>query len=55
MSEYIKYHGDAIIKDKHGKVLRAITRGQQDLLECIDKNDIVFVNGPAGLSIGLSF
>lgn len=48
MSEYIKYHGDAIIKDKHGKVLRAITRGQQDLLECIDKNDIVFVNGPAG-------
>lgn len=43
-----KFHGDIIINDKNGKALRAITRGQQDLLEALDTNDIVFVNGPAG-------
>lgn len=48
MTEYVKFHGDEIIKDRNGKVLRAITRGQQALLEAIDENDIIFVNGPAG-------
>lgn len=43
-----KFHGDIIINDKNGKALRAITRGQQDLIEALDNNDIVFVNGPAG-------
>lgn len=48
MGELVKYHGDVIINDKNGKALRAITRGQQELLEVIDNNDIIFVNGPAG-------
>lgn len=43
-----KFHGTPIIEDRHGKTLRPITRGQQDLLEAIERNDIVFVNGPAG-------
>lgn len=43
-----KFHGDVIINDKYGNELRAITRGQQDLLEALDNNDIIFVNGPAG-------
>lgn len=43
-----KFNGDVIIKDKHGKQLRAITRGQQELLVALDQNDIIFVNGPAG-------
>lgn len=48
MGEHIKFHGDIIINDKHGKPLRAITEGQQRLLESIQTNDIIFVNGPAG-------
>ena len=48
MGELVKYHGDDIIKDRNGQTLRAITRGQQLLLEAIEKNDIIFVNGPAG-------
>ena len=43
-----KFHGTPIIEDKHGKILRPITRGQQYLLEAIEQNDIIFVNGPAG-------
>jgi phosphate starvation-inducible PhoH-like protein len=48
MADQVKFHGDVIINDKNGKALRAITRGQQELLEVIEKNDIIFVNGPAG-------
>jgi phosphate starvation-inducible protein PhoH and related proteins len=48
MANTPKYHGTPIIEDKHGKILRPITRGQQDLLEAMESNDIVFVNGPAG-------
>lgn len=48
MGDQVKFHGDVIINDKNGKALRAITRGQQLLLETIEKNDIIFVNGPAG-------
>lgn len=48
MGVQAKFHGDVIINDKNGKALRAITRGQQALLEALDSNDIVFVNGPAG-------
>lgn len=48
MGVQAKFNGDVIIKDKHGKQLRAITRGQQELLVALDQNDIIFVNGPAG-------
>lgn len=48
MSENVKYHGDVIIHDRNGRALRAITRGQQGILEALDDNDIVFINGPAG-------
>ena len=39
-----KFHGTPIIEDRHGKTLRPITRGQQDLLEAIEKNDIEWKN-----------
>jgi phosphate starvation-inducible PhoH-like protein len=48
MANTPKFHGTPIIEDKNGKTLRPITRGQQQLLEAIETNDIVFVNGPAG-------
>src|SRR5574343_541954 len=48
MANNPKFHGTPIIEDKHGKILRPITRGQQELLEAMESNDIVFVNGPAG-------
>ena len=43
-----KFHGTPIIEDRHGKILRPITRNQQALYDAIQENDIVFVNGPAG-------
>jgi phosphate starvation-inducible protein PhoH and related proteins len=43
-----KFHGTPIIEDKHGKILRPITKNQQILYESIQQNDIIFVNGPAG-------
>ena len=48
MANTPRFHGTPIIEDKHGKTLRPITRGQQELLEAMESNDIVFVNGPAG-------
>lgn len=48
MANTPKFHGTPIIEDKHGKILRPITRGQQELLEAMESNDIIFVNGPAG-------
>jgi phosphate starvation-inducible PhoH-like protein len=48
MGDIVRFHGDVIINDKNGKAIRAITRNQQKLLELLDTNDIVFVNGPAG-------
>lgn len=48
MANIPKYHGTPIIEDKHGRILRPITRGQQELLEAMEANNIVFVNGPAG-------
>ena len=44
MANNPKFHGTPIIEDKHGKILRPITRGQQELLEAMESNDIVFVN-----------
>ena len=48
MSDIVKYHGREICKDKNGKILRAITRNQDYLLDVMDKNDIIFVSGHAG-------
>ena len=48
MGDFSKYNGHAIIEDKNGKTLRAMTRGQDRLIETIEDNDIIFVNGPAG-------
>jgi len=43
-----KFRGDKIIDDKNKRPLYAMTSGQQELLNSLDKNDIIFVNGPAG-------
>lgn len=43
-----KPFGQTIIKDKNGKPVKALTQGQYDLVEAIEKYDILFVNGPAG-------
>lgn len=48
MADNLRYHGKEIVTDKNGKVLRAMTRGQDKLIDTIENNDIIFVNGPAG-------
>ena len=40
--------GQPIVKDTHGKGVYALTQGQYELVQAIDKYDILFVNGPAG-------
>lgn len=42
------YHGKFIIKDRRGKSIFARTPGQDRLLDAIENNDIIFVNGPSG-------
>lgn len=42
------YHGKFIIRDRKGKSIFARTPGQDRLLDAIENNDIVFVNGPSG-------
>lgn len=48
MGDIVKYHGREICKDKNGKIVRAITRNQDKLLDAIEHNDVIFVSGPAG-------
>ena len=48
MGDIVKYYGREICKDKNGKIVRAITRNQDYLLDVMDKNDIIFVSGHAG-------
>lgn len=43
-----KTFGPTIIKDKYGNPVKAMTHGQHELMQAIEKYDIVFVNGPAG-------
>jgi phosphate starvation-inducible PhoH-like protein len=40
--------GQPIINDKDGKPIRAQTQGQYELIQAIDKYDILFVNGSSG-------
>lgn len=40
--------GPAIIEDNSGKSIFPKTQGQFDLVEAIDKYDILFINGPSG-------
>jgi phosphate starvation-inducible protein PhoH and related proteins len=40
--------GPAIIEDNQGKSIFPKTQGQFDLVEAIDKYDILFINGPSG-------
>ena len=42
------FHGTEIIRTKKGTPIYARTQGQQDLVDAILANDIVFVNGPSG-------
>ncbi|MBO7648364.1 MAG: PhoH family protein [Bacteroidales bacterium] len=40
--------GDVLVHGREGKAVRAITPNQKRLVESADKNDMVFVIGPAG-------
>ena len=42
------FRGTEIIRTRKGNPIYARTQGQQDLVDAISKNDIVFVNGPSG-------
>lgn len=46
-SEKIKPH-DILVHGVSGKIVRALTAGQQKLVETVYKNDMVFAVGPAG-------
>jgi phosphate starvation-inducible PhoH-like protein len=43
-----KYYGGTIVTDRNGKSIKALTKGQHELIKAIDEYDILFVNGPAG-------
>lgn len=43
-----RYSGREIIKDKHGRPIFEKTPGQTRLVDTINSNDIIFVNGPSG-------
>ena len=42
------FRGSEIIRTRKGKPIYARTEGQQRLVDAINSNDIVFVNGPSG-------
>lgn len=42
------FRGEEIIRTKFNKPIYPRTQGQQDLVDAIRNNDIVFVNGPSG-------
>ena len=42
------FRGSEIIRTRKGKPIYARTQGQQDLVDTINANDIIFVNGPSG-------
>ena len=48
MPIYAKPFGQTIITDYKGNRIQAKTQGQLELVNAIDKYDILFVNGPAG-------
>lgn len=44
-----KTFGEMIIKDVNGIPIYAKTQGQYELVKAIEENEIIFVNGPAGV------
>lgn len=48
MTSKTKPFGEPILFDANGKPVHAKTQGQFELIQAIDKYDILFVNGPAG-------
>ena len=44
----LRSSGDVLVHGREGKAVRAITSNQKRLVESADKNDMVFVIGPAG-------
>ena len=44
----LRSNGDVLVHGREGKVVRAITPNQKRLVDSTDKNDMVFVIGPAG-------
>ena len=44
----LRSNGDVLVHGREGKVVRAITPNQKRLVDSADKNDMVFVIGPAG-------
>ncbi len=44
----LRSSGDVLVHGREGKAVRAITPNQKRLVESADKNDMVFVIGPAG-------
>jgi phosphate starvation-inducible PhoH-like protein len=48
VSSKTKPFGEPILYDAYGKPVHAKTQGQYELVQAIDKFDILFVNGPSG-------
>lgn len=44
----MQYSGQEIIRDRHNRPIVTKTSGQQKLVDTINSNDIIFVNGPSG-------
>ena len=44
----MNFCGQEIIRDRHNRPIYTKTDGQDALVEAIQKNDIIFVNGPSG-------
>ena len=42
------FSGQEIIRDRHDRPIYTKTEGQQRLVDAINSNDIIFVNGPSG-------
>jgi phosphate starvation-inducible PhoH-like protein len=45
---YMSFCGTEIIRDRHDRPIYTKTEGQQRLVDAINSNDIIFVNGPSG-------
>lgn len=39
---------DVLVYGRHGKIIKALTINQKRMVECADKNDLIFAIGPAG-------
>lgn len=44
----MNFSGQEIIRDRHDRPIYTKTEGQQRLVDAINSNDIIFVNGPSG-------